>query len=89
MATKKFKVGDKYFAVRKGGFSEHYTVEVREVKSVTETDTGYTYNDRERDFYMYTDFEKAKEVAKSKAKEVYDNNIKALDEMRTLTLEGR
>lgn len=88
MSKKKFSVGDKYFAVHKRGLSTHFTVEVCEVKSVTETDTGYTYNDRERDYYMYTDFEKAKEVAKSKAKEVYDNNIKSLDEMRTLSLEG-
>jgi hypothetical protein len=80
MRTQKFKLGDKFYRISGGGLSSYYKIEVDTVRSIQETDRGFTYNDRMSDFYMYTDLEKVKKQAKILIKEWTTQSNKIIDE---------
>lgn len=87
MRVKKFKIGDKFYRIGGGGLSSHYKIEIDTVRSVQETENGFTYNDRMSDFYMYTDLEKAKKRANQLIKEWTDQSYKIIDEFNK-SLDG-
>lgn len=80
MAKQQFSIGDKFYRVTGGGLDRHYHIDIDEVKSVTQTSTGYTYNDRISPYYMYTDLGTAKKRAKSLISEWTETANKIVDE---------
>lgn len=82
--SKQYKLNDKYYAVKSGGLSEVYRVELKHVEEITETTTGFKY-DGLKASQMYDTFEAAKQEAIERTKRACERNIAKLENSKEPT----